>query len=88
MRKKKFLFAALFLAALVFGFSACENPNGDLLNNGDDSSITDNDSTTNNPDQGGDNNGDTKPTTSEVPTLVATCTGQEARQAPCLRSCR
>ena len=49
MRKKKFLFAALFLAALVFGFSACENPNGDLLNNGDDSSITDNDSTTNNP---------------------------------------
>ena len=72
MRKKKFLFAALFLAALVFGFSACENPNGDLLNNGDDSSITDNDSTTNNPNQGGDNNGGTKPTTPEAPTLVAT----------------
>ena len=38
MRKKNFLFAALFLAALVFGFSACENPNGDLLNNGDNNS--------------------------------------------------
>ena len=50
MRKKHFLFAALFLAALVFGFSACENPNGDLLNNG----------------------GNTKPTTPEAPTLVAT----------------
>ncbi|MGM9818582.1 MAG: hypothetical protein ACI30B_06340 [Paludibacteraceae bacterium] len=74
MRKKKFLFAALFLAAFVFGFSACENPNGDLLNNGDDNTgITDNDSTTNNPNQGGDNNGgNTKPTTPEVPTLVAT----------------
>ena len=73
MRKKHFLFAALFLAALVFGFSACENPNGDLLNNGDDNTgITDNDSTTNNPDQGGDNNGGNKPTTPEVPTLVAT----------------
>ena len=74
MRKKHFLFAALFFAALVFGFSACENPNGDLLNNGDDNTgITDNDSTTNNPDQGGDNNGgNTKPTTPELPTLVAT----------------
>ena len=50
MRKKNFLFAALFLAALVFGFSACENPNGDLLKNG----------------------GNTKPTTPEAPTLVAT----------------
>ncbi len=54
MRKKNFLFAALFLAALVFGFSACENPNGDLLNNGDN------------------NSGNTKPTTLEAPTLVAT----------------
>ena len=71
MNKKNLFFAALFLAALVFGFSACENPNGDLLNNG--GSITDNDSTTNNPDQGGDNNGgNTKPTTPEVPTMVAT----------------
>ena len=35
MRKKHFLFAALFFAALAFGFVGCENPNGDLLNNGD-----------------------------------------------------
>ena len=72
MRKKHFLFAALFLAALVFGFSACENPNGDLLNNG--GSITDNDSTTNNPDQGGDNNGGNteRPVPDISSTLVAT----------------
>jgi len=71
MKNKHLFFAALFLAALTFGFVGCENP-GDLLNNGDDSSITDNDSTTNNPNQGGDNNGGTKPTTPEAPTLVAT----------------
>ena len=72
MRKKHFLFAALFLAALLFGFSACENPNGDLLNNG--GSITDNDSTTNNPDQGGDNNGGNseRPVPDISSTLVAT----------------
>ena len=45
MNKKHLFFAALFFAALAFGFVGCENP-GDLLNNGDDSSITDNDSTT------------------------------------------
>ncbi len=75
MRKKHFLFAALFFAALVFGFSACENPNGDLLNNGNDNTgITDNDSTTNNPDQGGDNNGGNteRPVPDISSTLVAT----------------
>ena len=50
------------MAAFTFGFVGCENP-GDLLNNGDDSSITDNDSAT---------DGNTKPTTPEAPTLVAT----------------
>ena len=73
MKNKHFLFAALFLAALAFGFVGCENP-GDLLNNGDDSSITDNDSTTNNPNQGGDNNGDDseRPIPDISSTLVAT----------------
>ena len=75
MNKKNLFFAALFFAALVFGFSACENPNGDLLNNGNDNTgITDNDSTTNNPDQGGDNNGGNseRPVPDISSTLVAT----------------
>ena len=74
MKNKKLLFAALFLAALAFGFVGCENP-GDLLNNGDDSSITDNDSTTNNPNQGDNsNNGDEseRPIPDISSTLVAT----------------
>ena len=66
MNKKHLFFAALFLAALAFGFVGCENP-GDLLNNGDDSSITDNDSTTNNPNQGGN-----LPDSLALPTMVAT----------------
>ncbi len=74
MNKKHLFFAALFLAALAFGFVGCENP-GDLLNNGDDSSITDNDSTTNNPNQGDNsNNGDEseRPIPDISSTLVAT----------------
>ena len=74
MNKKHLFLAALFLAALAFGFVGCENP-GDLLNNGDDSSITDNDSTTNNPNQGDNsNNGDEseRPIPDISSTLVAT----------------
>ena len=72
MKKKHLFFAALFLAALVFGFSACENPDDDksgisIEKPGDDSTSdkpTDSD--------GSDQDGDTKPTTPEAPTLVAT----------------
>lgn len=64
MKNKHFLFAVFFLAAFTFGFVGCENPDDDLLNNSDDdTSITDNDSAT---------DGNTKPTTPEAPTLVAT----------------
>ena len=75
MNKKHLFFAALFFAALTLGFVGCENPNNDLLNNGDDSSITDNDSTTNNPNQGDNsNNGDEseRPIPDISSTLVAT----------------
>ncbi len=74
MKKRHLFLAALFLAALAFGFVGCENP-GDLLNNGDDSSITDNDSTTNNPNQGDNSsNGDEseRPIPDISSTLVAT----------------
>ena len=64
MKNKHFLFAVFFLAAFTFGFVGCENPDDDLLNNSDDdTSITDNDFAT---------DGNTKPTTPEAPTLVAT----------------
>ena len=68
MKKKHLFVAALFLAALAFGFVGCENPDDDLLNNsGNDTSITDNDSTTNNPNQGGN-----LPDSLALPTMVAT----------------
>ncbi|MBO7315896.1 MAG: hypothetical protein J6U44_01840, partial [Paludibacteraceae bacterium] len=75
MNKKHLFFAALFLAALAFGFVGCENPDSEsgisIEKPGDDStSDKPNDSDANT--DGSDQDGDIKPTTPEAPTLVAT----------------
>ncbi len=69
--KNKLFFATLFFAVLAFGFVGCENPDSE---SGISIEKPDDDSTSDKPNDsdGSEQDGNTKPTTPEAPTLVAT----------------